>query len=238
MNDLAAYEEVAVQATNEDLIVNHMNLVKKIAYHLLSRLPQSIQLQDLIQSGVVGLIEASKNYRPDRGSSFETFAGFRVRGAMLDDIRKGDWVPRSVYQNARKITQAIHEIEKKHGREAKPQEIADLLEVSLEKYHKMLGDTGCCDLFSLDEMHFETQTLSNSENNPMDNLQNINLRKLVKEQIALLPDREQLILSLYNNDELTLKDIGKILEISESRVSQIHSQAISRLRARIKSLTE
>lgn len=238
MSDLAVYEEVIKQTDHEKLVTQYATLVKKIAYHLLGRLPQTIQLQDLLQSGMVGLIEASKNFRPDRGCSFETFAGFRIRGAMLDDIRQGDWVPRSIYQNSRKISNAIHQIEKRTGREAQPQEIANELDVSMEKYHQMLNDTGSCDLFSLDEINIETAQSIDGSDNPLSNFQRSQMKAMVKDLIQALPDKEQLVLALYHNEELTLKQIGAILEVSESRVSQIHSQAINRLKARMKNTVD
>lgn len=236
MSDIALYDEVADQVNHDALIAQHADLVKKIAFHLLNRLPQSIQLQDLVQSGMVGLMEAARNYRTDKGCSFETFAGFRIRGAMLDDIRKGDWVPRSVYQNSRQISNAIHEVEQRTGREAKPEEIAKVLDVDLNKYYQMLGDTGGCDLFSLDDINIENAESINERDNPASKIQRSEMKNLVKNLIKELPEKEQLVLSLYHNEELNLKDIGSILDVSESRVSQIHSQAIKRLRARIKSV--
>ncbi len=234
MSDLAIYEDVIKQSDHQKLVTQYASLVKKIAYHLLGRLPQTVQLQDLLQSGMVGLIEASKNYRADRGCSFETFAGFRIRGAMLDDIRQGDWVPRSIYQNSRQISSAIHQVEKRTGREAQSCEIANELGVTAEKYHQMLGDSGACDLFSLDDINIETAETINGNDNPLAKIQRSQMKSLVKDLTQSLPDKEQLVLALYHNEELTLKEIGSILEVSESRVSQIHTQAINRLKARLK----
>ena len=234
MSEIAAYKEIAKTQTNLDkLVKDHASLVKKIAYHLLSRLPQTVQLQDLFQSGMVGLIEAAEKYQEEKGTSFETFAGFRIRGAMLDFIRTGDWVPRSVYQNSRSISKAIQEVEKRTGREAQAREIAAELDVSLEKYHHMLGDSSFSELFSLDDMNVEALESFSNPDDPCYMLQKNNIKKLVADEIKQLPQREQLVLSLYNVEELSLKEIGVILDVSESRVSQIHSQAISRLRSRI-----
>jgi len=238
MSELALYDEVAQEYDYMQLVKANINLVKRIAYHMSNRMPASVQLNDLVQSGMIGLIEAAKNFKTDKGCSFETYSGIRIRGAILDDIRKSDWVPRSVYQNSRKISQAIHDIEKRHNREAKPEEVANELEVSLTEYYSMLKDTSACDLFSLDDVAVESINQSDKQNDdPMVKIQDTDLKNLLTKQIAKLPEREQLVLSLHTLEELNFKEIGSILGISESRVCQIHSQAISRLRSRINRIT-
>ena len=237
MSEVALYEETQNETKHFDLVTANLDLVKRIAYHMSNRMPASVQLNDLIQSGMLGLIDAAKNFRTDKGCSFETYAGIRIRGSILDDIRKSDWVPRSVYQNSRKISAAIHQIEKRSGREAQPQDIANEMGVSIGDYHHMLKDSSAGDLFSLDEIPIETIQQDNRSDDPMAQVQVKNLKQLVAKQIAELPEREKLVLSLHAMEELNFKEIGSIMEISESRVCQIHSQAVNRLRARIARIT-
>ena len=233
MSELALYHEISDEINCTQLVTNNFELVKRIAHHVSNRMPSSVLLNDLIQSGMVGLIEAAKNFKTNKGCSFETYASIRIRGAIIDDIRKNDWIPRSVYQNSRRITQAIHTIEKRENREARAEEIAKELDIPIEDYYFMLKDSCACDLFSLDEIAVENLSIEDNQDDPSLQIQYKDLKRLLAEQIAKLPEREQLVLSLHTLEELNFKEIGSILEISESRVCQLHSQAISRLRARM-----
>ena len=147
-SSVAAYTETAqvTQLSQEEIVTQHATLVKRIAYHLMSRLPSCVQVEDLIQSGMIGLLEASNNYDPSQGASFETYAGIRIRGSMLDEIRKGDWAPRSLHRKVREISQAIREIEAEKGRDAKDTEVAERLELSLNEYHQVLQDANTDDM--------------------------------------------------------------------------------------------
>lgn len=232
MKNIAIYQDVAKQDSHNDLIDQYSNLVKKIAYHLLNRLPRSVQINDLLQSGMLGLIEAAKNFDPNNGASFESFASLRIRGAMIDDLRRGDWIPRSVYKNARLISDAIQRVEHKYGREAQSSEIAAELSISTEEYYQMLNDTSSIDLFSLDNLNSELST-ENEFDNPQTKTEHSSLKVILSQELENLPEKEKLVLSLHHMSELNFKNIGEILEVSESRICQIHSQAISRLRARI-----
>ncbi|MDJ0939381.1 MAG: RNA polymerase sigma factor FliA [Woeseiaceae bacterium] len=231
-----AYSTVAAAAnySQEDLVTEHVSLVKRIAHHLAARLPSSVDIDDLMQSGMVGLLEAAGNFDPERGASFETYAGIRIRGAMLDDIRKHDWTPRSVHHKYRRVTEAIHEIEAEHGRAAEPREIADKLGIPIEEYHKILTDSASSRLFSLDETLDEPALNrpppASGTATPDEDLFQSQFRDNLAEAINRLPERERLVLSLYYEQELNLKEIGEILEVSESRVCQIHGQAVIRLR--------
>ncbi|WP_435237054.1 RNA polymerase sigma factor FliA [Psychromonas sp. PT13] len=218
-----------------DLIERHTQLVNKIAYHLLARLPASVLVDDLIQSGMIGLLEAARNFDSSKGASFETFAGIRIRGAMLDEMRRGDWVPRSVHKNSRSIAMAISEVEKMTGRDAKEAEIADQLGVGLLEYQQMLRDVNCAKLVAYEDLNGSEDAM-NTDSAPQDcifhEVSEAQFSDKLVSMIKQLPEREALVLSLYYDEELNLKEIGLVLEVSESRVSQIHSQALHRLKAK------
>lgn len=221
----------------DQLVVKYATLVKRIAYHLMGRLPPTVQADDLIQSGMIGLLEAARNYDETQGASFETYAGIRVRGAMLDEIRKNDWVPRSVHKKTRMVAEVVREIENRTGRDARDHEIAEGLGVTLAEYHKILKDTGSQRIFSFDEIGLDgtslSETYADERTGPFEGLQSDGFKQNLLEAIAGLPERERLVMGLYYEEELNLREIGAILGVSESRVSQIHSQAVIRLQARL-----
>lgn len=221
----------------EYLVKKHAPLVKRIASHVMARLPANIQIDDLIQAGLIGLLEASRNYNASHGASFETYAGIRVRGAMMDEIRKNNWAPRSVFRKARLIRDTIHEIENTLGRDARDHEIAKSLEISVEQYHKLLQEARGHRFFSLENLA-EKDNETDVQPGPCELMQQQDFKHGLAETIAELPEREQLILSLYYDEELTLREIGEVLGVSESRVSQIHSQSVLRLQARMRNWTE
>ncbi|MEO4048378.1 RNA polymerase sigma factor FliA [Pseudomonas sp. CAU 1711] len=235
---LRMYNKAQAQDSQHQLIERYAPLVKRIAYHLLARLPASVQVDDLMQAGMIGLLEAAKKYDGSKGASFETYAGIRIRGAMLDEVRKGDWAPRSVHRNTRMVSDAIRVIEARTGRDAKDQEVAAELQLSLEDYYGILGDTLGSRLFSFDDLmqdgeHGGLQEDSSSHSGPLHGLVDERFQSALAEAIANLPERERLVLSLYYDEELNLKEIGEVLGVSESRVSQLHSQCAARLRARL-----
>lgn len=220
-----------------ELVTRYAPLVKRIAYHIMSRLPPSVQVDDLIQAGMIGLLEASRNYDAKQGASFETYAGIRIRGSMLDEIRKGDWAPRSVHRKARQVAEAVRKIENETGRDARDHEVAEALEMPLDKYHKTLQDASSCRLLSFEDMGMNEDSvpskLAGSSTNPFDGVQRDDFKKNLAEAISGLPERERLVLTLYYDEELNLREIGSVIGVSESRVSQIHSQALIRLQARL-----
>lgn len=219
-----------------EMVVKHAGLVKRIAYHIMSRLPPSVQVDDLIQSGMIGLLEASKNYDPDQGASFETYAGIRIRGAMLDEIRKGDWAPRSVHRKARQVAEAVRTIENSSGRDARDHEVAKLLDMSVKEYHKTLQDASGCRLLSYDEIGIVDDHVSSKsvdQLGPFEGVQKQDFKKSLADEISGLPERERMVLTLYYDEDLNLREIGAVIGVSESRVSQIHSQALIRLQARL-----
>jgi len=235
----SAAKVVVDYKTSNELVVLHEPLVKRIAYHLMSRLPASVQADDLIQAGMIGLIEASRKFDPEQGASFETYAGIRIRGSMLDEIRRTDWTPRSVHRKAREVAEAVRKIENEKGRDARDVEVAEVMGLELADYHKILQDATGCRIFSfedpgtLGEENFAQN--ARQPNQPLDNLQNSDFKKGLANAIKGLPERERLVMALYYDEELNLREIGDILGVSESRVCQIHGQALIRLRARMES---
>jgi RNA polymerase sigma factor for flagellar operon FliA len=222
----------------EDLVSKHAALVKRIAYHLMSRLPPSVQADDLIQAGMIGLLEASRNYDASQGASFETYAGIRIRGAMLDEIRRTDWTPRSVHRKARQVAEAVREIENQYGRDARDVEVAEKLGIDLHEYHRILQDATGCRVFSIDDAGVNgddaPQPVADApRNEPLDSLHNDDFKSALAEAISNLPERERLVMAMYYDEELNLREIGEVLGVSESRVCQIHGQALIRLRARM-----
>lgn len=227
----------AVQAGNTpDQVVQYAPLVKRIAYHLMGRLPDTVQVDDLIQAGMVGLLESIKHYDAGQGASFETYAGIRIRGAMLDELRRADWTPRSVHKKARQVAEAIREVENRNGREAKDSEVAELLGVSIGEYGQILQDSISCKTFSVEELIQGEESVIDEIHGhyqPEEELIRQRFQAALAAAISTLPERERLVVSLYYDEEMNLREIGKVLDVSESRVSQICSQAMLRLRARL-----
>jgi RNA polymerase sigma factor for flagellar operon FliA len=237
----------ATQSAGEDeRITRHMPLVRRLAYHLISRLPASVEVDDLIQAGLIGLMEAARNFDPDAGVQFETFAGQRIRGAMLDTLREADWLPRQVRRNMREIETALHRAEQRLGRAPGEGDVAAELGVPLEEYQDMLGDARGHQLIHLDDFESDDDDhhglldlfASDTEADPARKLDDHGFRAELIAGIDALPEREKLVMALYYDEELNLKEIGAVLGVSESRVCQLHSQAIARLRTRLKDWTQ
>lgn len=237
VDGLAMYDQA--QATPQIDVEQYAPLVKRIAHHMMMRMPASVQVEDLIQAGMIGLIEASTKYDASKGASFETYAGIRIRGSIVDEMRRGDWAPRSVHRNARRVQEAMSQVEAKTGRDATDQEVATQLEMTLDEYHSILQDSNGTRLFSYeeavgdDDSRLAQDTSVTACQNPQQGIQKESLKQSLAQAIKSLPEREQLVLALYYDEELNLKEIGHILGVSESRVSQIHSQAALRLRGRL-----
>lgn len=222
-------------------IEDHMELVNRIAYHLKGRLPSSVQVEDLMQAGMIGLIEAMQKYDASQGASFETYAGIRIRGAMLDEIRKGDWTPRSVHRKAREVSEAVRAVENRTGREARDEEVASEMGISMDEYHQALKAAVTTQVLSIDQPDHDDLSEDQislqdaaDEGEPMKDLLQNQFHEHLSQAISSLPEREQLVMSLYYDEELNLKEIGAVLGVSESRVCQIHGQALTRIRARLK----
>ena len=225
-------------ASADELVVRHAELVKRIAFHLVSRMPPSVEVDDLIQAGMLGLLDAARQYTPQKGASFETYAGIRIRGAMLDEVRRADWTPRSVHRGAREVAEAVRKVENQTGAEARPADVARELGVALDEYHRMLRDSMACRLFSFEQMNPEDEDnpvdrVADRGPGPVEALEQQGFREALAAAVDGLPERERLVLSLYYDEELNLREIGAVLEVTESRVCQIHGQALLRLRARM-----
>jgi RNA polymerase sigma factor FliA len=230
-----AYEHAPQRVDLDALVHQHADLVKRIAYHLAGRLPPQVEIQDLMQAGMMGLLEAAQNYSSGRGASFETYAGIRIRGAMLDALRKLDWAPRSVHRKARAAALALREVEARLGAQATEADVAAQLGVSLPEYQRVLQDALGCQLLRFNEGE-------PGEDSPLDRVADAtpdperlaldeSRRKAIAAAIERLPERERLVLSLYYEHELNLKEIGAVLKVTESRICQLHGQALLRLRA-------
>lgn len=228
------YRSASRQGATE-VIHSHGELVRRLAHHLIARLPPSVDIDDLIQAGMIGLIDAAGHYDASQGASFETYASIRIRGAMIDEIRRGDWVPRSVHRRVREAAEATRVIEQREGRSASQVEVARAMGLSVDDYQKFLEGAARGHVISLDGCQEEGDSprFADSEPSPERQLEREEFRAGLVEAIAGLPEREQLVLSLYYEQELNLREIGAVIGVSESRVCQIHGQAMVRLRARL-----
>ncbi len=227
------------QHQKEDLVDKYAPMVKRIAYHLKSRLPANIQLDDLIQAGMVGLLESARNFDANLGASFETYSSIRIRGAMLDEMRKNDWTPRSVHRNSRRVAKVVSQIEGEKVRAAKDVEIAAALEIDLDEYNRILQDCSGHKILSFEEIGLGEESIVENLPNPqtsvLENVQKDDLSNIVADAITELPKRERMVMALYYDEELNLREIGAVIGVSESRVCQIHSQAVIRLQSRLSS---
>lgn len=231
----------STQSTSEeDRVKQHAPLVRKIAYHMMSKLPASVEVDDLIQVGLMGLMEAARNFDVDAGVQFETFASQRIRGAMLDELRNADWLPRQARKNMREIEKAIVQLEQQLSRHPSEGEVAQALQIPLDEYQSMLGEARGHQLLHYEDFEVDgendqlDQYAADHNANPIDILSDDAFRGHLIEAIKLLPEREQLLMALYYDEELNLKEIGAVLGVSESRVCQLHTQAVARLRGKLK----
>ncbi|QEP43183.1 RNA polymerase sigma factor FliA [Ectothiorhodospiraceae bacterium BW-2] len=219
------------------LIRLHGTLVRRIAYHLQARLPDSVQIDDLIQAGMIALIEAHNRFDESLKTPFEKYAAIRIRGAMLDEVRRNDWLPRSVHQKTRQISETIQALESRLGRDISDREVAAELKISLEEYQERLLATSGRQMVCLDMLGNEAEShdsLVTEQADASKVLEQEQLRQLVASVVQGLPERERLIISLYYVDELNLREIGEVIGVTESRVCQLHNQTLIRLRSRLK----
>lgn len=221
------------------LVSDHIELVKRIAYRLYSRLPDCVQMEDLIQAGMLGLLEAQERYRPSEDASFATFAGIRIRGAMLDEIRRGDWAPRSLRRAARTIQEARQRIEHRAGRLAGEAELAAESGLSLNEYRKTLSDASGAYLMSLDDTDLGAHEMgahdvpTAPDSRPAELVERADLYAAVAAASESLPERERCLLRWYYDEDLNLREIAERLGVSESRACQLHGRAIARVREKL-----
>ena len=229
----------AGQINKDQLVQRFAPLVKRIAYHLMARLPSSVQVDDLVQNGMMGLLDAINRFEAGMGAQFETYAAQRVRGAMLDGLRENDWLPRNLRRDFRRIEVAISQLEQQFGRTPSENELAAALGMNLADYQKMLQDARGHQLISFEDMtedgdeDFLERHFTDDSNEPSKVLEDESLRRMLVQGIESLPEREKLMMALYYEQDLNLREIGEVMGVTESRVCQLHTQAVARLRARI-----
>ncbi len=252
MNKLKRYSQVSCQETREKdpverekLILEYAPLVKTIAGRLGMRLPQHVSQDDLISAGIMGLLDAVEKFSADKGVAFKSYAEFRIRGAMLDELRAMDWVPRSVRRSARQLEAAFLKVENRNMRPAKDEEVAEELGIDMASYYELLDETRGVSLISDDELNQVVSKGANdfrlfkapselSPDNPSDTLDLSEIRDVIAGAIEKLPETERIVVSLYYYDELTMKEIGEVMGYTESRISQLHTKAVMRLRGSLK----
>jgi RNA polymerase sigma factor for flagellar operon FliA len=220
------------------LLSTHAPLVKRLAYQLKAKLPPSVEVDDLIQAGMIGLLDAITRYEDTHGAQFETYAIQRIRGSMLDELRNSDWLPRGVRQSMRKVEEAIQSLQQRLGRPPTETEVAKQLKLPLVEYQDLLAESGGHQLVYYEDFHdaeskehFLDRYTSDVSGDPLQSLLRGDFRATVINAIDALPDREKLLMGLYYEQELNLKEVGAVMGVSESRVSQLHTQAVARLRA-------
>lgn len=235
---------VRSEADRTELIKEYAPLIKFVAQKIAVRLPANIELDDLISSGVIGLMDAIDKYDPNRDNRFKTYAEFRIRGAILDELRSQDWVPRSVRDKAKLLDKTVAELEIELGRQATDEEVAERLNMTIEEFFELVNQVRPVSVLSIDEI----SSFSNVDKksfmslledvrvaNPLIQLSSKSVKDVITKAIEELPERQRLVLSLYYYEDLNLKEIGKVLRVTESRVSQLHAQAMSRLRCKLAS---
>lgn len=237
MNTMAKHYNGLDAVSRNALFEDHLSLVKVIAHHVSLRLPPGKSVDDLIQVGMIGLLEASRAYEGNQGAEFKSYASIRIRGAILDELRRDSWMPRSVQQKSRQLSQAIKAVENRTGETATDREIASELGVSITEYAEILETVAGCTVFSLED---QTETLDSEQNDdlPLAMAEDESTRKVLAEIIESLPKQEQMVVVLYYNKGLNLREISEVLSVSESRVCQVHSQAVGRIRTRMRAKYE
>ena len=242
-----AAEEIEITTENrEEVIKRYSPMIKYVANRIAMRLPPHIEVDDLISVGVLGLMDAISKYDSSRGAKFKTYAEFRVRGAILDELRAMDWVPRSIRQKASNVDKVVQTLQAKLSRSPEDEEVAKEMGLTLDQFHDTLNETKSIPIFSLEDLGIakesgEQQSLldclaGKADADPQTQIRLIELKEIIAKAIDALPEKERLMVSLYYYEELTMKEIGAVLEITESRISQIHSKAVYRLRTKLKAI--
>jgi len=230
------------KSNKDHLLTEHIPLVKRLAHHMKAKLPPSVEVDDLVQAGMIGLLDAINRYEDTHGAQFETYAVLRIRGAMLDELRSSDWLPRSTRQNMRKIEAAMSTLQQRLGHAPTESEVAKLLKLSLADYQDMLTESGGHQLVYYEDFHdpdgndsfLDRHSAVDEDGDPLRSLLDSGFRQSVIDAIDALPEREKMLMGLYYEEELNLKEIGAVMGVSESRVSQLHTQAVARLRSSLR----
>jgi RNA polymerase sigma factor for flagellar operon FliA len=231
------------QLDRSALIKQYQPLVRRLAHHMMAKLPPSVEVDDLIQVGLIGLSDALSRYEASQGVQFETFATQRIRGAMLDELRENDWMSRGSRKNQKDIEVAMRRLEHRLGRAPLESEIAKEMGLPLEEYQSLLGKVRGTQLIYLEDMTrggdeddtYLDRHVADSASDPLNMLRDQRMRESLVSAIKLLPEREQYIMSMYYEQDMNLKEIAAVLDVTESRVCQLHSQSIARLRAKMRS---
>jgi len=240
-------EEIEITTENrEEVIKQYSPMIKYVANRIAMRLPPHIEMDDLVSVGVLGLIDAITKYDPTRGAKFKTYAEFRVRGAILDELRSMDWVPRSVRQKASNVDSVVQKLQSKLGRPPEDEEVAGEMGISLDQFFDTLNETKSMPVLSLEGLGIAKETgeqqslldclAGKSDTDPQIQIRLNELKEIIAQAIDTLPEKARLMISLYYYEELTMKEIGAVLDVTESRVSQIHSKAVFRLCTELKAL--
>jgi RNA polymerase sigma factor for flagellar operon FliA len=233
MNIGVQTRELDEQFSRDQLFEDNIALVHTIAHQIGSRLPPGKSVEDLIQVGLIGLLEAVRSYVPKPGVEFRAYANIRIRGAILDELRRETWVPRSVQQKSRQVSEAIQNAESRLGRAATDKEIAKELNMSLDEYGELLETVASCSLFSLDDEGVVSHPATD-EDEILDQIHYDSLKSRLAEFVGQLPEQEKVVVALYYDYGLNLREIGEVLNVSESRACQVHSQAMNRLRVKLR----
>ena len=239
-------ETEITEENREEVIVKYSPMIKYVANRIAMRLPPHIEVDDLISVGVLGLMDAISKYDSTRGAKFKTYAEFRVRGAILDELRSMDWVPRSIRQKASQVDKVVVALQSKLRRQPEDEEVAKEMGLSLDQFHNTLNETKSIPIFSLEDLGIEKESgeqqslldclAGKADADPQTQIRLVELKEIIAKAIDALPEKERLMVSLYYYEELTMKEIGAVLDITESRVSQIHSKAVYRLRTKLKAI--
>ena len=240
------YKKKKDQRLKDTLIMKYASFVKYVAGRIAVNLPSNVEFDDLVSYGILGLIDAIDKYDPERNIKFKTYAKTRIRGAIFDELRILDWTPRSIRQKARKLEKAYAKLEGKLGRDAKDEEVAEYLNIDISELHKLFDETKKSLLLSLDEIFYDDEEGSSrfdfiedqKSDNPQLKIEEAEAKQILADAISKLSDRERMVITFYYYEELTSKEIGKILGVSDSRVSQLHTKAILRLRGRLSRIKE
>ncbi len=243
LKGLKDYRSAVNQTVKDEIIIEYAPLIKYVAQKIASRLPSNIELDDLISCGVIGLMDAIEKFDPSRDNKFKTYAEFRIRGAILDELRAQDWVPRSIREKAKLVEKTYAKLESQFGRPVTDEEMCDELHISQDEFHDLLNKAKSISLLNIDDTASFSRgdkklmaglMESSRNNNPFQAVNYKDIKEKIKEGIKTLPDKQKLVLSLYYYEDLNLKEIGQVLDVTESRVSQLHTQAVLRLRSKLR----